>query len=49
MKAMEAATSSPSAPMMGATAAMAELPQMELPQATSSAMRCGRRSARPMP
>ncbi len=46
---MEAATSSPSAPMMGATAAMAELPQMELPQATSTAMRCGRPSRRQMP
>ena len=46
---MEAATSSPSAPMVGATAALAELPQMELPQATSTAMRFGRPSSRQMP
>jgi hypothetical protein len=45
---MEAATSSPSAPITGATAAIAELPQIELPQATSKAMRGGRRSRRPM-
>ncbi|GJD59537.1 hypothetical protein IFDJLNFL_5466 [Methylobacterium dankookense] len=38
---MAAATSRLSAPMTGATAAMAELPQMALPQAISSAMRTG--------
>jgi hypothetical protein len=32
---MAAATYSPDAPITGATAAMAELPQMELPQAIS--------------
>ncbi len=36
---MEAATSSPSAPITGAVAAIAELPQIELPQATRIAMR----------
>src|SRR3954453_15360478 len=41
VKAMAEATSRPVAPMMGATAAMAELPQIELPQATSTAMRAG--------
>ena len=38
----------PLAPMTGATAAIAELPQMELPQAMSMDMRCGRPSARAM-
>ena len=41
VKAMEDAISSPSAPITGATAAIAELPQMELPQATRIAMRRG--------
>ena len=41
--------SSLSAPITGATAAIAELPQIELPQATSIAIRTGRPSSRPMP
>ncbi|MCY1380518.1 hypothetical protein D9M69_683470 [compost metagenome] len=45
---MAAATSSPSAPMAGATAAIAELPQMALPQAISIAIRFGRPSKRAM-
>ena len=49
VKAMEAAMSRLSAPITGATAAMAELPQIELPQATSIAIRRGRPSRRPMP
>ncbi len=44
---MAAATSSPSARITGATAAMAELPQMALPQATSMAMAGARPSIRP--
>ena len=40
--------SSPSAPITGATAAMAELPQIELPQATRIAMRSGKPSPRQM-
>ncbi|MNE03219.1 hypothetical protein D3C80_957140 [compost metagenome] len=47
VKPMAAATSSPSASMTGAAAAMAELPQMALPQATSRAMAGGRPKARP--
>ena len=46
---MEAATSFPSAPTTGATAAMAELPQMEFPQATSTAIRAGRPKRRQSP
>lgn len=45
VKEIEAATSSPSASMTEATAAMAELPQIELPQATSKAILCGRRNS----
>ena len=37
---------SPGAPMIGATAAIAELPQIELPHAIRIAMCCGRPSAR---
>jgi hypothetical protein len=42
VKEIEDAISSESAPMTGATAAIAELPQMELPQAMRMDMRCGR-------
>ncbi len=42
VKAIAAATSSARAPITGATAAIAELPQMALPQATRIAMRAGR-------
>ena len=45
VKAMEAAMSSRSAPITGATAAIAELPQIELPQATRTARRLGRRNS----
>ena len=45
MKEIEDATSSLSAPITGATAAMAELPQIELPQAIRIHMRCGRPNA----
>ena len=38
-----------SAPITGATAAMAELPQMALPQAISRAGRCASPRARPSP
>ena len=38
--------SSLSAPITGAMAAIAELPQIELPQAIKIAMRCGSPSAR---
>ena len=47
-KAMAEATSSGSAPITGATAAMAELPQIELPAEISTAMRRGRPKARAM-
>ena len=46
MKAIDEAMSSPLAPMIGATAAIAELPQIELPQATSTDIFFGRASAR---
>ncbi|MDE3011087.1 MAG: hypothetical protein KGI67_09395 [Pseudomonadota bacterium] len=46
VNAIAVATTSLSASITGATAAIAELPQMELPQATSSAVFIGRRSAR---
>ena len=46
VNAIDEATSSRSAPMIGATAAIAELPQIELPQAIRIAMCCGRPSAR---
>ena len=46
VKAIEEATSSLSAPMIGATAAIAELPQIELPHAIRTEMRCGRPRAR---
>ena len=49
MKAMDEATSSLLAPITGATAAMAELPQIELPQATRIAIRRGRPNTRLMP
>jgi len=49
VKAMAEATSRAVAPMMGATAAMAELPHTALPQATSAAMRRGSPAARPTP
>ena len=41
VKEIAAATSSPRAPMAGATAAIAELPQMALPQAIKVARRFG--------
>lgn len=47
MKATDEATSSGSAPITGATAAIAELPQIEFPQATSVASLGGRPSSRP--
>jgi len=46
VKAIEEAMSSPSAPITGATAAIAELPQMEFPHATKMAIRCDRPNAR---
>ena len=46
MKAIDEAMSSPSAPMTGATAAIAELPQIELPQATSTDIFFGSPNAR---
>ncbi|MCY1238746.1 hypothetical protein D9M72_515020 [compost metagenome] len=46
VKEMAAATSSPRAPIAGATAAIAELPQMALPQAINVASRFGRPSRR---
>ena len=46
VNAMDDAISFPSAPITGATAAMAELPQIELPHATSNAIRCGSPNAR---
>ncbi len=46
MNEIDDAMSSPSAPITGATAAIAELPQIELPQAIRMAMRCGKPSAR---
>ena len=49
MKAMAEATCSRSARITGATATMAEFPQMALPHATSTASRCGSRIARPIP
>ena len=49
VNAMDDATSSPSAPITGATAAIAELPQIELPHATSTAIRCGNPSDRQIP
>ena len=49
VKEIEDAISSPSAPMTGATAAIAELPQMELPQAIRIESRVGRPSMRLMP
>ena len=49
VNAIALATSLLSASITGATAAIAELPQIELPHAIRSAIRCGRRSARPMP
>ncbi len=48
MKAIEDATSRLSAPITGATAAIAELPQIELPHATSMASLAGNPSKRPM-
>ena len=45
---IDEAMSSPSAPITGATAAIAELPQIELPQAIRIDIRCGRPSARQM-
>ena len=48
VKAMDEAMSSASASITGATAAIAELPQIELPQAISSDMRQGKRNRRPM-
>ena len=48
MKAIEEATSRLSAPITGATAAIAELPQIELPHATRTASLAGSPSARPM-
>jgi hypothetical protein len=48
VKAIDAATSSPSAPITGATAAIAELPQIELPHATRMARRFDRPSSRPI-
>jgi hypothetical protein len=42
------ATSRGLAPITGATAAIAELPQIELPQATRSAICHGNPSARPI-
>ena len=47
--AIAAATSSPSASIAGATAAIAELPQMALPQAISTASGRPNPSARPSP
>jgi hypothetical protein len=49
VKAMAEATSRAVAPMMGATAAIAELPQIALPLATSTAMRGDSLAARPTP
>ena len=49
VKAIAAATSPASAPITGATAAIAELPQMALPQAIRVAMRGGRPASRPIP
>ena len=46
VNAMDDATSPGLAPMIGATAAIAELPQIELPQAIRIAMCRGRSSAR---
>ena len=48
MNEIDAAISSLLAPITGATAAIAELPQMELPQAIKIAMRSGRPIIRPM-
>jgi hypothetical protein len=49
VKAIEDATSSLSAPMTGATAAMAELPQIELPQAIRTDILCGKPTPRQIP
>ena len=46
MNAIDEATSSLSAPITGATAAIAELPQIELPQAIRIETRRGKPSAR---